>query len=188
MDDADTFRALYGAHYRAVCRYLAARTDADVVEDVAAETFLVAWRRLGDVPEHERAWLLAAAGKCLANDRRARERSGRLAERLGAVAAVPGEDGVGDALDRAGQRRALLAALASLGERDRELLLLAHWDGLRPREIAVVAGCSPVAARARLHRASRRLQRALTAALAEAEGERRAPEPRRGAAEVTHVV
>ena len=100
----DTFRALYGAHYRAVCRYLAARTDADVVEDVAAETFLVAWRRLGDVPEHERAWLLATAGKCLANDRRSRERSGRLAERLGAVAAATAScccSRTGTACDRA---------------------------------------------------------------------------------------
>ncbi|HEV3001553.1 MAG TPA: sigma-70 family RNA polymerase sigma factor [Solirubrobacteraceae bacterium] len=180
MDDADTFRALYRAHYRAVCRYLAARTDADAVEDVAAETFVVAWRRLGDVPEHERPWLLATAAKCLANHRRSRERSGRLAERLGAVAATPAADAVGDALERAGQRRALLIALASLGERDRELLLLAHWDGLAPRDVAVVAGCSPVAARARLHRASRRLQRALTAALAD-------PEPRRGTAGLTHV-
>ena len=51
--DPEAFRALYRAHYRTVCRYLAARTERDLVEDVAAETFLVA-ERLARTPENER--------------------------------------------------------------------------------------------------------------------------------------
>ena len=73
--DPEAFRALYRAHYSAVCRYLAARADPDVVEDVAAETFLVAWRRQRELPHHLRPWLLNTAAKCLANQRRTRERS-----------------------------------------------------------------------------------------------------------------
>ena len=42
MDDPEAFRALYTAHYPAVCRYLARRTAPDAVEDLAAETFLAA--------------------------------------------------------------------------------------------------------------------------------------------------
>jgi DNA-directed RNA polymerase specialized sigma24 family protein len=37
--DADAFRTLYRRHYRSVSRFLATRTAADHVEDLAAETF-----------------------------------------------------------------------------------------------------------------------------------------------------
>jgi len=166
--DPEGFRAFYRAHYRTVCRYLAVRTDRDVVEDVAAETFLVAWRGQADLPDHAVPWLLNTAGKCLANHRRSRERSDALVDRLGGL--LQGEDaGIDDPLVRAGQRRALLAALTGLSERDRELLLLSHWDGLAPREIAAVLEVDPVVLRARLHRASRRLRESLGAALGDEE-------------------
>ncbi len=68
--DPEAFRTFYRAHYRTVCRYLSVRADRDVVEDVAAETFLVAWRRQADLPDHAVPWLLNTACKCLANQRR----------------------------------------------------------------------------------------------------------------------
>jgi hypothetical protein len=49
--DPEAFRALYRTHYRTVCRYLALRADSRHVEDLAAETFLVAWRRQAQLPE-----------------------------------------------------------------------------------------------------------------------------------------
>jgi RNA polymerase sigma-70 factor (ECF subfamily) len=162
--DPAAFRALYREHYAAVCRYLAARTEIDRVEDVAAETFLVAWRRQAELPAHVRPWLLNTAGKCLANDRRSRERATALADRLAAVAPLR-PPGIEQELARDGRRRALLCALAGLRAADREVLLLHHWDGLRPREIAAALDVSPVVARARLHRAGRRLERALAVAL-----------------------
>jgi RNA polymerase sigma factor (sigma-70 family) len=166
--DPEAFRAFYRAHYRTVCRYLSVRTDRDVVEDVAAETFLVAWRRQADLPQHAVPWLLNTAGKCLANHRRSRERSNALVNRLGG--SLPGEDaGIDDALARSGQLRALRAALTGLSDLDRELLLLSHWDGLAPREIASVLDVNAVVLRARLHRASRRLRESLAAALGDEE-------------------
>jgi RNA polymerase sigma-70 factor (ECF subfamily) len=166
--DPEAFRAFYRAHYRTVCRYLSVRADRDVVEDVAAETFLVAWRRQADLPDHAVPWLLNTAGKCLANQRRSRERSDALVARLGGL--LRGEDaGIDDALARRGQRRALLAALTGLSDDDRELLLLSQWDGLAPREIASVLEVNPVVLRARLHRASRRLRESLGAALGDEE-------------------
>jgi RNA polymerase sigma-70 factor (ECF subfamily) len=74
--------------------------------------------------------------------------------------------GVESELECSARRRALVAALVAVGERDRELLLLRFWDGLAPREIAGVVGVSPVTVRARLSRAGRRLERELRAALA----------------------
>jgi RNA polymerase sigma-70 factor (ECF subfamily) len=49
-------------------------------------------------------------------------------------------------------------ALARLGARDREVLLLAEWEGLAPRQIAGILGCAAVTARARLHRARKRFR------------------------------
>jgi RNA polymerase sigma factor (sigma-70 family) len=166
--DPEAFRAFYRAHYRTVCRYLSVRTDRDVVEDVAAETFLVAWRRQADLPHHAVPWLLNTAGKCLANHRRSRERSDALVDRLGGLLQGP-RAGIDDALVRGGQRRALHVALTGLSDHDRELLLLSLWDGLAPREIASVLEVNPVVLRARLHRASRRLRESLGAALGDEE-------------------
>jgi RNA polymerase sigma-70 factor (ECF subfamily) len=162
VHDAELFRALYTAHYGTVCRYLARRVDPSHVEDVAAETFLVAWRRRADLPAQVVPWLLNTAAKCLANARRTDERAEAVRRRLDAVTARSAPLGVATAA----HRRALVAALAALAERDRELVLLRHWDGLPPRDVAVVLGVSPMLARQRLHRAERRLQAALTEALA----------------------
>jgi RNA polymerase sigma-70 factor (ECF subfamily) len=162
--DSEAFAALFHAHYAAVCRYIAARAEPDVVADIAGETFLVAWRRRSELPAEPRAWVLGTAGKCLANHRRSAMRRQRVQERVAALPA-PLSPSVEDALTQAQQGRALLVALTSLGDHDRELLLLHHWDGLAAREIADVLGCSRVVARARLHRAGRRLQEALDSAL-----------------------
>ena len=165
MADADAFRSLYRAHHGRVCAYLAHRTESAAVEDLAAETFLVAWRRQHEMPAHVLPWLLNIAGKCLANQRRSRGRQLALNDRVGFAAAEPAT--TEEALVQEAQRRAIVAALGAVEEEQRELLLLRHWDGLAPRDIARVLELNPVAARARLHRATRRLQRELAARLEE---------------------
>ena len=171
--DAEAFRALYAAHYRTVCRYLAVRSDRDGVEDVAAETFLVAWRRQAQLPAHVVPWLLNTAAKCLANQRRARERADALIERLGSAIAA-GANGLDEDLARREQAGALARALAALTAGDRELVLLRYWDALAPRDIAAVLGLSPVVTRARLHRASRRLRQRFEREFEDADSRRRA--------------
>jgi RNA polymerase sigma-70 factor, ECF subfamily len=158
--DPDEFRRLYRAHYGTVHRYLTARAPADQVDDLTAETFLVAWRRASSVPDHVLPWLLNVATKVLANQRRSTERAGALADRVREVAVVD-SPGVEADVDRRDQRRALLDALDTLTPDDRELMLLHVWEDLPARQIAVVLGVSPVATRARLSRARRRLEQAL---------------------------
>ncbi len=58
-------------------------------------------------------------------------------------------------LEHTGELAHVAAAFRSLSDADRELIALAGWEGLEPREIAVVLGCSRNAARIRLHRARR---------------------------------
>jgi RNA polymerase sigma-70 factor (ECF subfamily) len=145
------FERLFRAHYGRVLAYARRRTSEAVADDVVAETFLIAWRRLESVPGAELPWLLAVARRVLANERRRGATQERLAQR---VAAEPAADGASEGIADG----ELSLALSQLGERDRELLMLLAWDGLSVAEAARVLGCSSVAARVRLHRARRRLE------------------------------
>ena len=155
MTESDRFNALfetYSPDVVAYCRWRA--TSPADAQDAASETFLTAWRRLGDVPDGDgaRVWLYATARRVIANQRRASRRRFALHERLASEAAttpeVADEDG------------AVYEALRSLGGTDREILLLSEWEGLTPAQIAGVMGCRTVTARGRLHRARRRFRAA----------------------------
>jgi RNA polymerase sigma factor (sigma-70 family) len=130
--------------------------DAD---DVVAETFAVAWRRLDAVPDPAIGWLIVTARNVMAGRRRTERKHVELSR---AVAGLePGTDPAAE--DVVVRRRAVLDALESLSDREREALLLTAWDGLDHVDAAAVAGCSPRAFRARLTRARSHL----TALLAE---------------------
>jgi RNA polymerase sigma-70 factor (ECF subfamily) len=152
------FAALYRDHSRDVLAYAVRRTQsAEDAADVVAETFLVAWRRGSDIPNGDgaRLWLYGVARRTLANQRRGERRRARLAARMRAelptalAAAMPAPTTTD---------HHVLAAIAALGESDREVLLLSAWEQLSPTEIAEVLGISPLAARSRLHRARRRVE------------------------------
>src|SRR5438067_11403596 len=79
------FRDVYGANFAAITGYAMRRAaSAEDAADVVAETFLVAWRRLADVPAGDaaRLWLYATARRILSNQRRSARRGTRLSERL----------------------------------------------------------------------------------------------------------
>ena len=152
-------RALWASHYEEVLRFAMRRADAELATEVAADTFLVAWRRRSRVPEGaERAWLLGVARKTLANGRRSERRRGALVERLTRNPALPAPDPAerGDSSD-------LAAAFRTLSAKDREALSLVAWEGLSPAHAAQALGCGEVAFRVRLHRARTRLKAALDA-------------------------
>ena len=77
--------ALFQRHYRDVATYVRRRAKPDLVEDVVAETFLVAWRRLDEVPVDARPWLLGVARKTLATQRRSGARQRSLLTKLEAA-------------------------------------------------------------------------------------------------------
>src|SRR3954453_23562581 len=81
-DDRERFERIYRENFRAVLRFAALRIDPERAKDVAAETFLVAWRRLDDVPAEPRAWLLGVARKVIAGQFRSQTRRNALATRL----------------------------------------------------------------------------------------------------------
>jgi RNA polymerase sigma-70 factor, ECF subfamily len=151
------FSALFRGHQAAVRRYVTRRAWPDAVDDVVAETFLTAWRRLERVPADPLPWLLTTARHCLANHRRGALRGAALIERLGAERP---ENAV-DELARSAQREAILRAFAALGDAERELVMLTEWDGLSPARVAATLGIGSPEARARIYRARRKLRRAL---------------------------
>ena len=75
-----SFATLYRQHHRAVLAYCARRASPADAWDAASEVFVVAWRRLNDVPavEHARPWLYGVAFRVLANQRRSTHRRIRL--------------------------------------------------------------------------------------------------------------
>jgi RNA polymerase sigma-70 factor (ECF subfamily) len=153
MGDEARFERLYQQYADQVHAYAQRRSDATTADEIVADVFLVAWRRLDDVPTHGLPWLLAVARRTLANQRRSRRRAIALRDRIG-VTRAPGEPG---------EDRGLLSALNTLGERDREVLLLTAWEGLSQAEAAEVLAIRRGALATRLHRARQRLADALAA-------------------------
>ncbi len=147
MSDPHAFRAIYAAHHAAVCAYFARRAPRDEVEDLAAETFTVAWRKLPRRLEHPLPWLYAVAGKVLANHR-------RKAARRGALAPDPA---TGDPAERFTSDRGLATAFAALSDREREAICLVAWEGLSTEDAARAAGCSRATFAVRFSRARAKL-------------------------------
>jgi RNA polymerase sigma-70 factor, ECF subfamily len=159
MDPRARFEAMYRAHAGAVRSFVHRRVSAGVADDVVADVFVIAWRRLQEAPGDELPWLLAIARGVLANRRRGEARQIALRDRLaaGTVTATQQESEVFD------RESALMRALGSLSRLDQEVLALVAWDGLDRSQAASVLGITSGLFSVRLHRARRRLRRALAA-------------------------
>lgn len=137
--------------------------DAGVssVEDIVAEVWAVAWQRRLTAPALSeeaacRAWLLQIARFLISNHirktvgHRETDRTLRPAELTTASA---------EAIVVADLE--LQSALNSLNPAEREAFALNIWEGLTPKQIAVVTNSSPNAVALRLHRARKKIKTAL---------------------------
>jgi RNA polymerase sigma factor (sigma-70 family) len=152
----DRFKLLHEEHFESIRRY-AWRRDPTYADDIVSETFLVAWRRIDEVPGDAGPWLFGVARHVRLNLQRGARRQQAVAGRLQSVdlgLTLP------EPTDEAAELR---RALGSLPERDREVLFLHAWEGLDRRQIGSVLGCSVANVSVRLHRARRRLADALAA-------------------------
>jgi RNA polymerase sigma factor (sigma-70 family) len=158
-------------------RRVALRADAD---DVVAEVFAVAWRRLDDVPPApaDLLWLYAVARRVIASQHRRMRRLASLIARVamrseggvdrrrgghggvshgnpefnGAVCVLPSADALAERVR---------LAIADLRSGEREALRLVYWEQLSHAEAGKVLGCSANAVAIRVHRAKARLRTAL---------------------------
>jgi RNA polymerase sigma-70 factor (ECF subfamily) len=154
-DDAQRFTALYREHHARVRDFAQRRVGTDLAQEIVAETFLVAWRRLDDIPGLAMPWLYRVALYEIANLRRRQVKALRLHDAL-----REGRRGTGtedDEEELTELARTVAVAFANLKPRDQEILRLAAWDQLSSIEAAAVLQCSVPAYRMRLHRARTRL-------------------------------
>ncbi|MFI0448587.1 RNA polymerase sigma factor [Actinomadura sp. 6N118] len=159
-DSEPIFESLYEAAYADLLRFVQRRAHPDHAEDVVADAFLVAWRRIGELPKHRedaRAWLFGIARNVLLNDHRGAERRRTLGVRLREVT-TPALSSTDQDADLVVRRVDLARAWSRLSEVYQEALALAVFEELRAPQAAAVLGISPVAFRLRLSRARRALR------------------------------
>ena len=156
MDDAERFRRIYEQHYDAVHAFALRRLrDRDLAGDVTSEVFLVAWRRLSDVPRHPRPWLYGVARNVVMATHRALPPMSTLLDDIAVASLDPSPE---DRYEQLEDLRRVAKAMDALSETDREALLLAAWEGLSVLDLAQALQCSRSAAAVRLHRARTRLR------------------------------
>jgi len=147
--------ALWIDHKNAVESFVRRRCFDRSVDDIVQEVFMIAWRKLEEVPSEPRPWLLTVARHVISNRSRADRRRDALALRLGTF---PGT-GPASAEDRGVERVALKRGWDGLTDQERETLSLVAWDQLTGSEAAQVLGITRGAFAVRLMRARRHLAR-----------------------------
>jgi RNA polymerase sigma factor (sigma-70 family) len=165
--DPERFAALFDRHHRRVHRYVARRLGTQVADDIVGETFLIAFRRRESYEltrDHALPWLYAIATSLVARHRRDEERYLRTLCRTGVdPLPEPMADQVVGRVAAQTQERLLAGALAGLSQGDRDVLLLVAWGDLSYEETADVLSIPVGTVRSRLHRARRKVRKALGA-------------------------
>jgi RNA polymerase sigma factor (sigma-70 family) len=165
LDDPEGFAVLFDRYHDVIHGYAARRLGPALADDVAAETFLIAFDRRGryDLRRPDaRPWLYGIASNLIARHRRAEVRQYRALARSGTDDVAEGHaDLVAGRLDAQAARAPLASALAGIGSGDRDVLLLVAWAGLTVQEAGEALGVPAGTARSRLHRARKKIRAAL---------------------------
>jgi RNA polymerase sigma factor (sigma-70 family) len=165
LAEPERFASVFDRHYPRIHAFAARRLGPNLADDVASETFLIAFdrRHRYDTAHPDAApWLYGIASNLISRQRRAELRRLRALSRAGAAERADGHaELVAGRVDARALRARLAAALAGIRDRDREVLLLVAWAGLSLEEAARALEVPAGTARSRLHRARRRTRAAL---------------------------
>ncbi|GAA3790370.1 RNA polymerase sigma factor [Sphaerisporangium flaviroseum] len=163
VQQPERFAILYDRYFAEIYRYLSVRLGRDAADDLAAETFLTAFRKrdtFNPVRGAVRPWLYGIAIHQVARHNRALSRmlaAFRRAPVAEATDAGP-EDRVLTRVDAAGVRRPLAVALAGLSAGDRDVLLLVAVAGMSYDEVATSLNIAYGTVASRLNRARRKVR------------------------------
>jgi RNA polymerase sigma-70 factor (ECF subfamily) len=152
------FAVLFDRHYRAIHRFLHARIGRALAEDIASETFTVAFRRRATYDlsrPNARPWLYGIAVNILRDHRRTEQR------RLSAYARAAHTKEMQFDSDETGLDPTVAAALLELSASDRHLILLYAWAQLSYEELAEALSLPLGTVRSRLSRTRSKLRATL---------------------------
>ena len=165
LREPERFAHVFDRYYAEVHAFVARRLGHSLADDVASETFVIAFdrrRRYDLAHPNARPWLYGIASNLIARHRRAEVRQYRALARAGiAPPADSDAEHVAGRVDARALRARLATALLQISERDREVLLLVAWAQLSLEEAAQALGIASGTARSRLHRARRKTRAAL---------------------------
>jgi RNA polymerase sigma factor (sigma-70 family) len=162
--EPEAFSGIFERHYAAVHRYLARRVGKARADDLASQTFVLAFERrdaFNPVAESARPWLLGIATNLMRNELRAEQRLLRALARLDAFSAGDLAEEAERTLARTDAARdvaRIAAALAALDDDQRDVLLMYAWGELTYEEIAQALTIPVGTVRSRLARARAALQ------------------------------
>jgi RNA polymerase sigma factor (sigma-70 family) len=163
--EPERFEAIFRRYFGQIHRYLAARVGGRTADDLAAEVFTIAFaqrQRYDLAHDCARPWLYGIATNLVGSYRRREKRRYRALARADAQAVAPSdEDLVAERVSAAAAGPALAAALAGLGNGERDVLLLVAVAGLDNQEVALSLGIPYGTVCSRLSRARARLREAL---------------------------
>ena len=156
LDTPSRFGELFDRHYAEINRYLARRVGPGLADEVAADTFVVAFhtrRRYDPQRADARPWLYGIAANLARRHWRTERRRLRAYARAGVDPMCDDGAEIDRRVDAAAAAPELAAALASLRHREREVLLLFAWAELSYEEIALALEIPVGTVRSRLSRA-----------------------------------
>jgi RNA polymerase sigma-70 factor (ECF subfamily) len=155
LTEPNAFGAIFDRHFGAVHRYLHRRAGRDLADELAAETFAVAFERRASCRAHGSAlpWLYGIATNLLRRRRRVERRRLRAYGRSGFDRWVAYEEDAAARADTSALGARLARALAAMRARERDALLLFALADLSYEEIAVALDVPVGTVRTWLHRA-----------------------------------
>jgi RNA polymerase sigma factor (sigma-70 family) len=163
--EPDGFTGIYDRYFPVIHRYVASRLGPQTADDLAAETFLVAFRkraRFDPVRGTVRPWLFGIATNLVAQHRRAETRRYQALARTGADPATEShENRVVSWVTAEGLQPQLARALAALSRDQRDIVLLVALSDLSHEEVAQALSIPYGTVGSRLSRARRKLRAAL---------------------------
>ncbi len=162
--DDDAFNELLRRYQKPVLNFAYRLLgDATEAEDVAQETFVRAYRHIGDYDSRQKfsTWLFAIAHHACLDHLRSRKRRPEIS-----LENAPDPSITSREVERNEMGMLIAAAVAKLPEDQRTALVLAEYHGMSYAEIAAVMRCSEKSVESRLYRAKQTLRGRLRPLLA----------------------
>lgn len=164
LDEPSRFATIFDRHFDVIHGYLQRRVGQDLADELAAQTFLIAFDHR---PAYDRAypnarpWLFGIATNLLRRERRQELRRLRAYAKTGLDPLLDPFEGLESRLDASRNGPVLAVALGRVSTEERDVLLLHAWADLSYAEIARTLGVPIGTVRSRLARARGRLRELL---------------------------